>query len=222
MKRLAVVGAITLAVTLAACGGSNDANNEASAKNELIGLVRSPKLDVSEVSLPEVTNGLDEQPFRMRAANDRLLVVYFGYTRCPDICPTSLAALRRAYTEIREDADRMDTAMVTVDPARDTGEVLTEYLQNFFESNYHALRVEDETLLEAAEKPFLASSSVTLSATAHDDPHASGNEPIVTHTGTTYAVDENGIVVVEWPFGTEADTIANDLEILFDRMDKAT
>ncbi|MGB2756243.1 MAG: SCO family protein [Acidimicrobiia bacterium] len=200
-------------VLLNACGG--EANTKTSRR--LRGLVRTPLLNVRHVQLPEATVGDERSVFPMHARSDGLLIMYFGYTHCPDICPTSLAALRRAYIEIDSASSRIDTAMVTVDPERDTGEVLTTYLQNFFEENYHALRTTDTAALERAETPFLAKSSVTPGALTESHDHVmTRGEPVVEHTGTTYAVDDKGRVVVEWPFGTEAKAIAHDLRILLD------
>ena len=142
--------------------------------------------------------------FTMRAKTGRLLVVYFGYTNCPDLCPTTLAALRGARTVIGDDGDRFDVAMVTVDPARDTGDVLNGYLSSFGDL-FHALRPESEDELTAAEAPFLASSSVVT---------ATDGTVEVGHSATAYVVDENGTVLVEWPFGIGKDGMAHDLAIL--------
>ena len=210
--RATVLAALFVTFTTA-CG--SDGGSKTSVR--LNGLVRSPLLNVRHVHIPEVTVHEERSVFPMRAQADGLLIMYFGYTHCPDICPTSLAALRRAYSDIGSDASRIDTAMVTVDPERDTPEVLTTYLQNFFEDDYHALRTTDTATLKRAEDPFLATSSVTSGAVSDSHDHVvTDSEPVVTHTGTTYAVNEKGRVVVEWPFGTEAEAIAHDLEILLD------
>lgn len=212
MHRIRVVAfAVALAALIGACG---DGSRSKSAET-LKGLVRDPLLNVRHAHLPEVTVGDERAVFPMRARPRGVLIVYFGYTHCPDICPTSLAALRRAYVTLGADARRIQTAMATVDPERDTPDVLTTYLQNFFDSNYHALRASDAEELRKAETPFLASSSVTVGTATQDHDHVvSSTEPVVTHTGTTYAVNEQGRVVVEWPFGTDATSIAHDLRIL--------
>ncbi|AQX26329.1 SCO family protein [Bartonella sp. Raccoon60] len=62
---------------------------------------------------------------------DKPAVIFFGYTMCPDNCPTTLMDLNRWLMEIGPDADRLGVWFVTVDPERDTPEVLHEYLSNF-------------------------------------------------------------------------------------------
>jgi protein SCO1 len=70
----------------------------------------------------------------MRADDGEVLLVYFGYTSCPDICPTTMADIRLALEACHRDlAERVSVAMVTVDPERDTTEVLTGYLGYFFD-----------------------------------------------------------------------------------------
>ena len=113
-----LAGLLVAGVVLAACGDDR----------ELVGLTRDPAPQVDAVTLPDVSNG--GEPFEFRAADGGLLVVYFGYTNCPDVCPTTMADLRTALGDIGDDADRVDVAMVTIDPDRDTP-VLTDYVQSF-------------------------------------------------------------------------------------------
>lgn len=142
--------------------------------------------------------------FTMKAEPGELLVVYFGYTNCPDLCPTTMADLRRAYSKLGADASRIDTAMVTVDSRRDTPEVLTDYLGSFLE-RYRALRIDDGVALRDAQIPFAASSSIRE---LRDGTYE------VSHVATTYVVDANGTVVVEWPFGLGPKQIEEDLRTL--------
>ena len=193
-----------------AAGTSTEAPSESTTPGEIQGLVRDDLLDVGAVTLPDVTNDQEPVPFVMKADPGRLRVVYFGYTYCPDVCPTSLAALRSAYRKLGDRAELIDTAMVTVDPDRDLPKTLTKYLAAFFPERYHALRTTDEDELERAEDAFLASSTVTKDKMG---------EVEVSHTGTTYLVDETGHVVVEWPFGAEADDMAADMSVFLDKVE---
>jgi protein SCO1/2 len=61
----------------------------------------------------------------------KAVVVFFGYTQCPDVCPTTLAALAAAMKELGADADRVQVLFVTVDPDRDTAELLSHYVPAF-------------------------------------------------------------------------------------------
>ncbi|HEX7094444.1 MAG TPA: copper chaperone PCu(A)C [Acidimicrobiales bacterium] len=195
---LLAVGAL---VTVAACGSSDDGQTTTGA---LAGVVRDPAPVVNDIVLPDAAS--DGQPLRLQA-EDGLLVVYFGYTSCPDVCPTTMSDLRRALGELQADkATQVDVAMITVDPARDTPEVLTRYVRSFFPDG-HALRTDDAALLRRAADAFGADYSVSTT----DDGRTE-----VTHTGFLYAVDRAGRLRVQWAFGTSSETIAQDLSRLLD------
>lgn len=207
INRIALVNVVATAVIsglAAGCGGSTGTTSPEPSPSTMAGLIRTPPLQVESVSLPDVTGNQEPIPFTMQAGAGRLIIVYFGYTHCPDLCPTTMAALRRAYRSIGDLADRIDTSMVTVDPAADTPTVLSNYLGSFFD-RFHALRTTDTALLRAAEDKFLASSTIT--------PKSDGTYS-VSHTGSTYVVDERGAVVDEWLFGTDAERMASDLRQL--------
>jgi protein SCO1/2 len=196
-----------LCLLAAACGGDDDATG-------LKGITRDDPLVVADVTIPEETNlaeGDEPTPFTFVAEPGELMVVYFGYTNCPDLCPTTMTAVKQAKTRIDPDeAARVDLAMVTVDPARDTGEILSLYLSSFSD-RYHALRTEDVDQLAAAEEAFLASSTVTTRPDGAVE---------VSHTAAAYVVDDRGVVVVEWPFGVTPEIMADDLAYLFDHMEQ--
>ena len=188
------------ALILAACGV-----DEAAPKT-LSGYELTPPPSVAALSLPDVSNGGSDFPFV--ADDGRLLIVYFGYTYCPDICPTTLADVKKAFRHMDADAvASVDVAVITVDPGRDTDEVLTGYARSFI-PNAHALRTTDPAALEATAAAFGASYSVETSASGEIE---------VGHSAAMYVVDEAGDVVLTWPFGIPAEGIATDLEILFER-----
>jgi len=126
-----------LAVTLVlgACGGT---------EATLAGYEREPDPTVGTYSLPAVNRG--DANFVFQADPGELLMVYFAFTNCPDFCPTTLADTRIALNEIGERADDVDVAVITVDPDRDTAEILTNYVETFIDDGI-ALRTEDQGLL---------------------------------------------------------------------------
>ncbi len=195
--------AIAASLVAAACGGG---------ESTLLGMTRERPLEVGAVEVTNVTaEGLyadHGSAFEMKARPGSLLVVYFGYTSCPDLCPTTLALVRAARRELGGSSDRIDLAMVTVDPDRDTPEVMNGYLSSFTD-RFHALRPSSMDELESAEAAFLASSTIVTDASGRIE---------VGHSATTYVVDENGIVLVEWPFGIDKDTMISDFRILLDRV----
>lgn len=170
---------------------------------ELVGMIRDPRLEVSAVTLPDGAGG----EFVTTADDGEVLIVYFGYTYCPDVCPTTLADLRKAVEQLGDDAARVDVAMVTVDPERDTAERLTSYIQSFFPDG-HALRTDDPSRLEEAAFSFGAVYEVAQNEDGSTD---------VAHSSFLYAVDSSGLVEVQWPFGTTSEEMTHDLEILLDQ-----
>jgi protein SCO1/2 len=188
--------AAVLCIVIVACG------DDAPVAREFVGYRNVPGQPVGAIALPDVSN--DGRDLALRAAPGELLITYFGYTSCPDVCPTTLADLRRALRDLGDDAARVDLAMVTVDPERDTAEVLTGYVQSFV-PGAHALRTDDPASLRAAADAFGASYSVTTA----DDGRVE-----VAHSAAMYVVDPNGTVTLTWPFGVAADDLRLDLEAL--------
>lgn len=196
--RHAVLALAALALPLVACGDDKEAK-------VLSGYQLTPPPAVGTLTMPDASNG--DADFAFVSQPDRYLVVYFGYTSCPDVCPTTLAEVKKAFKQIGDQAEQVDVAMITVDPERDAGDLLTRYVQSFIDGA-HALRTDDSAELEAVAKAFGASYTVTTN---------DAGEIEVSHSGNLYVVDQNGDVVLQWPFGLKADAIATDLEILFEK-----
>jgi protein SCO1/2 len=192
VRRLAAL-LIVVALVLAGCGG-DDA--------QLAGSVRTPLPEMGGLALPDASR--DGASFAMRASDGGLLVVYFGYTSCPDVCPTTLADLRKAFRELGDDAAQVEVAMATVDPGRDTDEVITNYVQSFI-PRAHGLRTENDALLSSVADAFGAVYSVTTAA--------NGDVEVV-HSAQVYVIDDQGRLRVTWPFGMTAADMARDLELL--------
>lgn len=151
----------------------------------------------------------DGTPVDVTAFDGDLLLVYFGYTNCPDVCPTTLYDLKKALEQLGGKADRIDVAMGTIDPERDTDDVITGYLHSFIAGG-HALRTADQEVLTQATQAFGASYSVTT-----------GDDGVieVSHSPFMYLVDEHADIVLTWPFGLPSDAIAIDLDIMLDTID---
>ena len=193
----ALVAGTTLVV--AACGGGEP--------RELAGYRREPAPVVGQFALPDLSaDRSDPSDFPLRAETGELLVVYFGYTNCPDFCPTTLSDLRLATRRMNEaDTADIDVAVITVDPDRDVP-VLAEYVTSFFEHG-HALGTEDAGLLARIAAPFGAQYNVHQT----DD-----GEIEVAHTTQLYAIDDSGELVLTWQFGVTIDDLAADLEHLLE------
>jgi len=194
-----VFALFAVALVASACG-----DDEA---DELRGFVREPAPDTTGVTLPAVDADGAESAYELRADDDGMLLVYFGYTGCPDVCPTTLADVRSALRDLGEDAERVDLAMATIDPDRDTPEVLSPYVQSFVDDAV-ALRTTDDAELRTATDVL----GVQYGVETNDE-----GEIEVIHTGSLYAIDDQGRLLVTWPFGTPAEDMAADLDLLLDR-----
>ena len=191
----AVIAVATAAVALGSCGDGD-------ARRHLVGYRPSGVQSVLEVELPDVAH--PDEDFRFQADPDGLMIVYFGYTSCPDICPTSLSIVKSSIAELGDDGDRISLAMATIDPVRDTPDVLSGYVGSFVDGA-HALRTDDPERLRSAASAFGVSYEVRAGA---------GDRVEVAHSGAMYAVDDEGRVVLTWPFGVTKDDVLGDLELL--------
>ena len=192
LRRATAVAAV-VGVVLPACGGGED--------NVLLGYIPASEKYVGGASVTEAGTG---KQFAFKASSGELLIAYFGYTMCPDICPATLVALKNAKKKLGDDASKIDVAMTTVDPERDTIAILPKYLSSFLD-RYHALVPASDAELRAAEEVFQATSSVTKKP--------DGTVQVV-HGGTAYVVNDAGYVIDEFPFGMTAADMAHDLSIL--------
>lgn len=189
-----LAAAATVLALLAACG---------SDEQQLVGYEIEPVPHVGTFTVENATN--DGEPFPMRAEPGRLLIVFLGFTNCPDACPTALAEVHHAIDRLGDDADPIDVAMLTVDPTRDTPDVLTDFVRGFHDQGI-ALRTDNPTQLRQLATAFGATYD-----TQHDH---TGTTTDVGHTDQTYLVDHNGDVILTWTADMTTDDLTNDLRIL--------
>lgn len=144
------------------------------------------------------------------ALNDfrgKIVLLYFGYTICPDVCPTTLAELSKARKMLGKDADQIQVLMVTVDPERDTLPVLADYMTHFHPSFLGLTGTPDEIAQAATPFGVFYEKENSDSALGY----------LVNHTATVMIVDRNGYLRIVFPFGTTADDIAADLKYLIQK-----
>ncbi|QKI89467.1 SCO family protein [Thiomicrorhabdus xiamenensis] len=135
---------------------------------------------------------------------NKLVLVYFGYTFCPDICPTNLGNLSVAYRNLtQEQKDQLQILFVSVDPERDTPERLQQYA-NYFEANILGLTGSPETLSEIAKRYGVVYHKV-------DDPN-NGTNYAVDHSAFTYVIDQNGALQEQLPHATSPDQFVATIE----------
>lgn len=132
----------------------------------------------------------------------RALLLSFGYTHCPDACPTTLARLAQVRRLLGTNADQVQVVFVTIDPARDKAALLQGYVREF-DPSFVALRGNDE--------------ETDATATAfHADYHLlqEGKKIFVEHTVDTYLVDPKGRVRVVLPYQLTARQVADDVLVV--------
>lgn len=141
----------------------------------------------------------------LRDFRDRVVVLYFGYTYCPDICPATLAALANAMNELdQNERERVQVLMISVDPARDTPEALAEYL-NHFDPSFLGLSGTDGELAAVTEP-------LGIFYQKREGTVDSGY--LVDHTVSVTVIDKDGDLRLSYPFDTPSADIAADLSYL--------
>ncbi|HEY0200498.1 MAG TPA: SCO family protein [Burkholderiaceae bacterium] len=150
---------------------------------------------------------LPDQDGRQRTLADfkgRVVVVFFGYTQCPDVCPTTLADLAAAKQQLGADGARLQPVFITVDPERDTPEVLKAYVANFG-TDFVALRPTPEQLAALAKDFKLYYKKV--------DGKTAGSYTM-DHSAGSYLYDPQGRLRVYSRYGMGAQAFAADAKLL--------
>ena len=134
----------------------------------------------------------------------KVTLVFFGYTQCPDVCPTTLAELAAVKRELGKDGERLQGVFVSVDPQRDTPQVLKAYV-GAFDPEFVALRGSDDETQAAARhfKVFFARV-----------PGKTEGSYTMDHTAGTYVFDAQGRVRLFVRYGSGAEALRHDLKLL--------
>jgi protein SCO1 len=175
---------------------------------ELAGIARDPALQVHGLTFVDHGSPVTTQEVGLVPPTGELLLLYFGYLSCPDICPMTMADIARAQRDVGPElASRTTVAFVTVDPERDDPERLRGYLSHFFDGATLPLSAADEDALDAAARQ--------LGVRYEIEPHEPGDEDYgVGHTAITYVIDDTGTIVRELPFGVTSDELAQVIRAL--------
>jgi len=192
-RRLLLLGAAAL---LAGCD-----NKPKAASKPFLSAVDITGADYgSKLSLPD-QNG------KVRTMADfkgKFTVVFFGYTQCPDVCPTTMAELAQVKKSLGKDGDRLQGVFITIDPERDTPELLKAYL-TAFDPSFIALRGTLEQTAAAAKDFKVYYAKV---------PSKSADTYTMDHTAGSYVFDEAGRLRLFTKYGSGAEALAADLKNL--------
>ena len=135
----------------------------------------------------------------------KVVVMFFGYTQCPDICPTTLTEMQQVMTLLGPQADKVQVLFITIDPERDTASILKQYVPAF-DARFLGLRPVDEAALEKVTKDFKIYYKKV--------PGVSPGSYTMDHTAGSYAFDPEGHLRLYIKHAQGAETLAQDLKEL--------
>lgn len=134
----------------------------------------------------------------------KVVVVFFGYTQCPDVCPTSMAELAQVKKQLGADGDKLQGLFISVDPERDTPEVLKAYMTNF-DPTFLALTAPPDKLAAVAKDFKVYYKKVDgKTATSYTMDHSAGS----------YVYDTQGRLRLYARYGSGAQALATDIQQL--------
>ncbi|MFZ1546412.1 MAG: SCO family protein [Candidatus Nitrotoga sp.] len=139
---------------------------------------------------------------RLSDFKDKVIVVFFGYTHCPEICPTTLADLAQVMRLLDKDAKKVQVLFVTLDPERDTPKLLAEYVP-FFHPSFLGLYGDAQATAQAA-KIF----------GVHYEKHVEKGSYTLDHSDGTYLIGTNGKPVLLSPYNQSAKLLVQDIKLL--------
>ncbi len=176
------------------------AENVATENKELKSGVFDPPRMAPDFSL---ASSLDTQ-FTLSEQRGKIVVLGFGFSHCPNVCPMTLANLAQTYKNLGAMVDQVQVVYMTVDPERDTPARLREYLANFNPRFIGVTGSADE----------LASLRQSYGIIAKKEVHKNGGTYEVHHSSYIYLIDRDGLLRALVPFGKSAADITHDINIL--------
>jgi len=191
MTRLYVIALFILAAGLSGGCGRQDAKFELT---DITGAQFGKDLSL---------NDHHGRPRTLADFRGKVVVIFFGYTHCPDVCPTTLAELAQVEKMLGTDAGKMQVLFVTVDPERDTPEVLRQYVPSFNPS-FLGLYGDAAATARAAKE---------FKIFYRKQPLPDGGYT-VDHSAATYVIDRQGRLRLFAQYGQGAAAILHDIRIL--------
>ncbi|EFO80737.1 electron transport protein SCO1/SenC [Oscillochloris trichoides DG-6] len=162
----------------------------------------SPPRELTDFTLPSSRGGT---PLSLSDLRGKPLLIYFGYTFCPDVCPTTLVEFIGVKQDLAAQADAFNVLMVSVDPERDTPEVLERYLK-VYDPSFIGMSGDVEILKQIGPEYglFYQRHAVEGSASAY----------LVDHSASAYLLDRQGRLRFIYRYGTPHNVMSADLQRL--------
>lgn len=148
-----------------------------------------------------------DQTGKLRRLSDfkgKVAIVFFGYTQCPDVCPTTLSTLREVITQLGPQAERVQVLFVTLDPQRDTPALLAQYVPSFHPT-FLALRGDDAATGATAQ---------AFKVFYKKQPGSTPDTYSIDHSTGSYVYDPQGRLRLYVKYGDTAEHITDDLKQL--------
>ena len=136
--------------------------------------------------------------FQLSQLKGKLVLLFFGYTYCPDICPTELANLAKVFNELKARTSQVQGLFVTLDPQRDTPEVLSDYV-GYFSKGLLGLTGSENEIAQVARQ-------YRVKYKRHDK---KGGDYSIDHSANLYVIDSNGALAVVVPYGMPPEHLLN-------------
>jgi protein SCO1/2 len=171
--RLALFASLLLAF-LSACGGKTE------PAYTLNGTILEPPSEAADFELIAHTG----EPWKLSDQRGKVVLIFFGFTSCPDICPTTLATMSTVFRELGDDVENVELAFITLDPERDTLKRLEKYM-SIFNPKFTGLFAS-----EADMAPIAKAYGVTYERREMPE---SALKYTIDHTPFIYVIDKNGM-----------------------------
>jgi len=169
-----------------------------------LALARTHTLNGSVLEPPQPAAQIALEDFRLSDQKGKVVLVFFGYTFCPDVCPATLGTMKRVLERLGNQADQVEMVFITVDPQRDTTEKMDAYTQAFDARIIGLSGTEAE--LEQVWKAYWVFHEA--------QPAGSNGAYTVNHSSQVFLIDPQGDLRTTYAFGTPAEDIAADVRFL--------
>ena len=160
--------------------------------------------DVNLIGGPFTLTDHDGKVFTEQNLLGRYSLIFFGYTFCPDVCPTTLSDLTEALTLLGQDADKVRPLFVSVDPGRDTAEYIKEYV-SYFHPNVLGLTGTEEQIKQAAKAYRVYYAREKGEADADEEDYT------ISHSSIVYLMGPDGKFMTHFSYGTDPSQIAQKI-----------
>lgn len=144
------------------------------------------------------------KPRTLKDFRGKVVVLFFGYTHCPDVCPTTMAELAQAMKKLGADAERVQVLFVTIDPERDTPALLAKYVPAFNPS-FLGLTGDADTVMKTAKE---------FKVFFQKQPGSSPDKYTMDHSAGTFVFDPSGKLRLYVGYGQGAEVFAHDIREL--------